>query len=242
MRINDPISFVQAHSETVRDLGRDLFWRGHSNGAWTLLPGAYRPGVKDFENNLAANFYQRAPTRMDHPPRQSELGSWLFLMQHHGLPTRLLDWSNSPLTALYFAVEKDPDSDGTLWALDPYRLNEHFFGQRVILSDHAAEVHPLFAEALQSSRPNVPKVAAIASTERNRRMMMQSARFTIHGVRDPLDTLPVIAPYRKKIEVTAAAKPRLREWLYDMGIRRSLLFPDLDNLAAEIAELKRVSA
>jgi len=50
---------------------------------------------------------------------------WIFLMQHYRAPTRLLDWSESPLVALYFAlVDKlQEDSDGALWCMDPIALN-----------------------------------------------------------------------------------------------------------------------
>ena len=52
--------------------------------------------------------------------------SWLTLMQHYGLPTRLLDWSESPLVALYFALSSDEDAkaDAAVWVLNPMKLNK----------------------------------------------------------------------------------------------------------------------
>ena len=163
-------------------------------------------------------------------------------MQHHGLPTRLLDWSNSPLVALYFAVQSEPDKDGALVAMDPFSLNNYFFGQRVILSDHSSDVIQLFKNPLLNSVANVNKVAAISSTERNQRMLMQSSRFTIHGITTDLYEVDELKPYIMSIFIKKEAKELLMSWLYDIGIRKSYLFPDLDNLADEIKSLSRIKA
>jgi hypothetical protein len=84
---------------------------------------------------------------------------------------------------------------------------------------------------------NLDKVAAIISVERNQRMMMQSARFTVHGKKDALDDINELKNCIKKIKISKESKPNLYNWLYDIGIRQSYLFPDLDNLADEIKKL-----
>ncbi|GJM24414.1 MAG: hypothetical protein DHS20C16_08290 [Phycisphaerae bacterium] len=58
---------------------------------------------------------------------------WLILMQHNGVPTRLLDWSESPLVALFFAVSQDEKVDGELWAMFPPSLNTASIGEPVEL-------------------------------------------------------------------------------------------------------------
>jgi hypothetical protein len=76
-----------------------------------------RPGTH--EKELLLDFQRGAHQYMALTPAEEEVVDWLALMQHHGAPTRLLDWTRSPYVALYFALEKpQPKERSAIWAID----------------------------------------------------------------------------------------------------------------------------
>ena len=76
-----------------------------------------RPGIH--EKELLLEFQRGAHQYMSLTPDEDEVVDWLALMQHHGAPTRLLDWTRSPYVALYFALEKPhPKERSAIWAID----------------------------------------------------------------------------------------------------------------------------
>ena len=232
--IDTPHRLIECMNQLRHGFGQDLWWRGHGSSTWPLIPGAHRPGFPDTEVSLTARFIQKVPPRYPEHPPFNDLPGWLFLLQHYRFPTRLLDWTESPLVALHFAVTECPNDDGTLWVLDPFKLNSAQFEKAVLFSEFSSEIHPLFAAVLQKGANDLQKVAALTSTERNVRMLVQMARFTIHGIKEPMEMLPLASKFLVKCTIPAAAKPSLAIFLFDVGVRLSNLFPDLEHLAKDM--------
>jgi hypothetical protein len=228
---------VEAIYAAARSFQRGIWWRGQSldSADWRLLPQVYRQGrTQAYEKNVYARFVQGAKSRYQDVPGPSDLPGWLFLMQHHGLPTRLLDWTESPLVAIFFSLKENPEQNGTLWALSPFLYNQHHTGVKAILSTSNQLVSQVVGVPFSNSADEVPRNFAIQSPEVHIRMMVQLSRFTIHGSRTPLEEEEGEEKYLIRFQVPAAAKRSLLEELWYLGGRESVLFPDLDHLASEL--------
>jgi hypothetical protein len=124
---------VKSISDFVRLLSVDQdsfdgvhWYRGQSDVSWPLLPGYTRLKSAPPETSLFNEFRQSAAMLAEFVPRESF--DWLMLMQHYGVPTRLLDWTENPMTALYFALsgrDKHKGKDAAFWLLKPTVLNKN---------------------------------------------------------------------------------------------------------------------
>lgn len=218
------------------------FWRGHGNAEWSLLPHVFRPdplnaGVPYNECALIGYFQMRASTRSQaKTPEPDDYFGWLFLAQHYGLPTRLLDWTENPLVALYFAVEEEKawDKDGCVWAVWPRKLN----GDAGLVTIRSCRAKKLAKAAFVEGTECDHVIVAIDGREIDLRMLVQIGRFTLHSYPSAIEQLPGSAAWLRKYIVPKERKKRLRDQLAALGIRRSNLFPDLSNLAAELRGLR----
>ena len=189
-------------------------FRGHANVEWRLVPTIGRVSYStDREAALFRLWKRRACEYLDNPSSLSEW-DWLSVAQHHGLNTRLLDWTHNPMAALFFAVERELDTDAAVYAYLP--------PEKAIHTD--SEYGPFDLSA---------GISAVIPRRIAARITRQSGIFTCHNPPDLDLAAADLEPDRLfKIVVPKTARSNLKFALANLGVDRSTLFPDLDGLAA----------
>jgi len=107
-------------------IAKHLFFRGHSQDDWELLPSVLRGDPKYNEKEILLDFCNYADAHDISYDRIYEIDKLLGEMQHYGLPTRLLDWTVSPLVALYHAClpASDKSKDGMVYMFNPWKYTK----------------------------------------------------------------------------------------------------------------------
>ena len=204
-----------------------------------LLPRVLRGPYP--ERDLIDDFRLRAPAVGDTPPFSEEC-EWLFLMQHHGLPTRLLDWTEGALIALYFAVSSagNPKSP-VVWMINPVELNRLAVDKPQLLIAQRGLGRSYVHRVFEDTEQLLVRPAAVRPSNVHRRMAAQRSCFVIFGAsKDPLekqlsDTELERRGYLRKYSFKPDEVKNLESELRMYGISRSTLFPDFEGLADEIA-------
>ncbi len=179
------------HAVSLRDgWNRRPWFRGHANSDWLLTPSLYRYGseadVFDKETGLRIDF-QRVGSQLLVERQPANHWEWYFLMQHYGTPTRLLDWTEGALTALYFAVAprfREPANtakSAVVWALDPIWLNYLVRGRGVFAVPERAT--DWLASDPLADNPTMEYPLALVPTHVARRIAVQRGQFTIFGTK-----------------------------------------------------------
>ncbi|WP_115718463.1 FRG domain-containing protein [Gallaecimonas mangrovi] len=213
-----------------------IWYRGQANKEWELMPGYLRLRTPPSESTLIKKFKQSAAMLISTIPNQSF--DWLFLMQHYGVPTRLLDWSESPLVALYFAVENYKQHEGVdaaLWSLRPSELNknaginnadEEFF----IPSFEDIELKNYSVETLSQNTRTQQRPLATIATRNNARIQAQHGVFTIHHhERTPIENVGDSSHVIKYVIPDTSKAPLLKQ-LSLLGFTKFQLFPELASI------------
>ena len=215
--------------------GERWWFRGLPNSSFKLEPRVYRCCDDEQERALMNGFRARAATRHHSTPAYSDCAGWLSLMQHYGLPTRLLDWTFSPLIAAFFSEEspKDSTQDACIWALRLGYLNDHYGYGPYLLPLSAKSARDLLIPAF-TNHVSPGNIAAAMAVESDPRMQMQQGAFTVHGHRVPLCELPETSSWLQKAVVPRDSIAQMKYELKVLSIRRDSVFPDLSALARQV--------
>lgn len=210
--VQDFLSIVDSYNQ------KGPLYRGHASSSFKLIPsaGRYKKKALDrgfdlYQKEAAALQILEAEYRQFTEFRHSSKWEMLALAQHHGLPTRLLDWSLSPLVALYFAVEQETGSDASvhvllqgkwlkkeqLTSIDPFSISEPY----IYMPDHVTP-----------------------------RLRAQQGVFTVHPNMDN----EFESEYLVRYDIDSASVRKIRFQLLTYGITTKMIYPDLDGLCADL--------
>lgn len=236
--ICDMNALLRFARECQRAFGEAPVFRGLAQSEWRLVPALFRrdPQPVD-ESAMAGQFYELALGRMDRPPARNALVEWLILMRHHGLPTRLLDWTHSPLIALFFAVrDADCDHEGAIWGLAPgasWQLDGEPYNE--------ALTDDLVSDAFRDGGQR-PRVSSLRGLQISPRIRAQQGFFTVHGDATPVDDFERSSKCLRWARISRDHKAALRQALAFFCIHHHDLFPDLDAVGRHCAKLKFVGS
>jgi len=216
------------------------WFRGQGDTNWDLIPKIYRSQNKKFyfERELIRDFILYSPQYISH--NSNNIFEWLFLMQHHGLATRLLDWTESSLIALYFAVDNyKHQNDSSVWILNPWSLNQDTINENSIpmYTNDSCKNYIFNLENFERA-VEVEFPIAIRPKRNSFRIVAQKGMFTIHGKVDlPINLLPPNLFKNLqicKIEINKNSKLKIKKELYYSGITDSVLFPEIDGISRDL--------
>jgi hypothetical protein len=238
---------VQQHIDELAESGCDMpFFRGHSDHSWKLLCGLGRQTPEDFkkkniESILYYDFMSLGGTLLG---KQADSWDIVFAMQHHGLPTRLLDWTTTFAAALYFAIQpymfvrnfpklKSFPTQPCVWILDPFELNRQAQRDPALVNPYTDFDGTYQEHFIEESKNLGAEAVAIIPPHHTPRQSAQRSVFTLHSeLFKPLDEISSSVLVRFEIPIGSAKEAM--SFLNLAGVNEFTIFPDLDGLARHL--------
>lgn len=222
-------------------------FRGQADAEWSLYSSLSRYLITykihpnawpQQESRILRIFKRKAHLLMNNLPHEDDSFEWLALMQHHGAPTRLLDFTWSPFVATFFAIER-ATKDVAVWGLFPSGLSN--LPIRTLRASQRAEkdeIAPWVEGGYEKYfLPNENELVVAGEPYRmNQRLVAQSGTFVMPGVLDkPIEELAKPEAVVKFVLETESVRKRAMVELYHMNMSNATLFPGLDGLARSVA-------
>jgi hypothetical protein len=217
-------------------------FRGLSDARYPLQTTLMRLGGKyvALEKHILRNFSKYAYRTAIHP---HSIWHWLSVAQHHGLPTRLLDWTHSPLCAMHFATANIDkfDLDGAIWVVDYINVHKHL--PAVLKDQLSIEGANIFTVEMLSdvvtslggfsTMANASFALFFEPPSMDDRIVNQYALFSTltHPATDFDHWLKRVPGGWRKIVIPAELKWEIRDKLDQSNITERVLFPGLDGLS-----------
>ena len=227
-----------------------IWFRGQRQKGWPLTPGVYRDRLAskseaqrlNHERRLTQDFRVQSAALRTGRETDEEL---YFLQQHYRMPTRLLDWTTSPLAGLFFAVEKlqgeeaAAEPDGVLSMMDASKLQLQNGEPRQAFGTEfrgiATARHSVFRKAVriisQWHQDQFPDfIIPVRPHYFDFRVSLQRSCFTFHVPKQPEITLKINKTFTKFL-IPGDAKPKIRGELNILGIDAFRIYGDLEHLS-----------
>ncbi|MCI8777503.1 MAG: FRG domain-containing protein [Oscillospiraceae bacterium] len=212
-----------------------LWYRGQANCKWSVVPSIQRNNRLSYEQVLSHSFYHGVRQISSAQMYRESFDKWVSMMQHYGLPTRLLDWSYSPLIALFFALNKYelyPKCDACITIIVPELLNQKQGFDPFIYPIDSKSAMSMLKSAFIKPNHSTDKVLACFSVSNDLRQYAQRSAFTIH---DSMKSIYEICDYNFVYElyIPKNKKEHLKKVLDNLGITENFLFHDIEHVAKQ---------
>lgn len=253
--------FTEIRLESWKDLQElakpNWIYRGQADASWDLSTSLERCFIREdiegserakLEKELLREFRRTYHNYAAHVPERERLLEWLSLMQHHGAPTRLLDFTFSIHVAAYFAVER-ASCDAAVWAVNAgWAMTEGVAAmERAGKKDartwyhRTEERHEIVSEPLLLGPPPVRALLVLSPFRMNERLRTQKSTFLVpadvtSGFMDNLRSVEGHDDERNLVKIVLPSSLRREavEALHYMNISRTSLFPGLEGYAQSL--------